>query len=311
MAASGKIVITCAVTGASFTPTMSPYLPYTPDQIVTDSLAAVKAGAAVIHIHGRDPKDGRPSSDPQLFREYAARIKAETDAVINMTTGGATGQTIKERLAVVRQLKPELCTCNLGTINYGGFPMIPKYQGKWEFDWEEPFLENTRREPFSSSFADIEYMLEYLQAETGARLEFEAYDVGHLYTLAYYLDLGLVKPPVLVQMVMNTLGGIGPDIDNVVFMKRTAERLLGDDCRLSILGGGRYQFDIVTVGAIIGCNVRVGLEDNLYLGKGQMAQNAEQVAKIRRILAELSREIATPSDVREMYALKGSDQVAF
>ncbi len=311
MAASGKIVITCAVTGASFTPTMSPYLPYTPDQIVTDSLAAVKAGAAVIHIHGRDPKDGRPSSDPELFREYAARIKAETDAVINMTTGGATGQTIKERLAVVHQLKPELCTCNLGTINYGGFPMIPKYQGKWEFDWEAPFLENTRREPFSSSFADIEYMLEYLQAETGARLEFEAYDVGHLYTLAYYLDLGLVKPPVLVQMVMNTLGGIGPDIDNVVFMKRTAERLLGDDCRLSILGGGRYQFDIVTVGAIIGCNVRVGLEDNLYLGKGQMAQNAEQVAKIRRILAELSREIAAPSDVREMYALKGSDQVAF
>ncbi len=311
MAASGKIVITCAVTGASFTPTMSPYLPYTPDQMVTDSLAAVKAGAAVIHIHGRDPKDGRPSSDPQLFREYAARIKAETDAVINMTTGGATGQTIKERLAVVHQLKPELCTCNLGTINYGGFPMIPKYQGKWEFDWEAPFLENTRREPFSSSFADIEYMLEYLQAETGARLEFEAYDVGHLYTLAYYLDLGLVKPPVLVQMVMNTLGGIGPDIDNVVFMKRTAERLLGDDCHLSILGGGRYQFDIVTVGAIIGCNVRVGLEDNLYLGKGQMAQNADQVAKIRRILAELSREIATPSDVREMYALKGSDQVAF
>lgn len=307
-----KVVITCAVTGASFTPTMSPYLPYTPDQIVADSIAAARAGAAIIHLHGRDPKDGRPSSNPELFREYAARIKAETDAVINMTTGGATGQTIEERLAVVRQLKPELCTCNLGTINYGGFPMIPKYQSQWKFDWEEPFLESTRRLPFTSSFADIEYMLNYLQEETGTRLEFEAYDVGHLYTLAYYADLGLVKPPIMVQMVMNTLGGIGPDIDNVVFMIRTAQRLLGNDCRFSVLGGGRYQFDIVTVGAIMGCNVRVGLEDNLYLGRGKLVEsNADHVAKIRRILDELSLEIATPAEARQMYALKGVDQVAF
>lgn len=312
MATNRKVIITCAVTGASFTPTMSPYLPYTPDQIVSDSLAAVEAGAAIIHLHGRDPQDGRPASDPQLFREYAARIKAESDAVINMTTGGATGQTIEERLAVVRQLKPELCTCNLGTLNYGGFPMIPKYQGRWKFEWEEPFLESTRHLPFTSSFADLEYMLRYLQDETGTRLEFEAYDVGHLYTLAYYLELGLVKPPILLQMVINTLGGIGPDIDNVVFMKRTAERLLGRDCHFSVLGGGRYQFDIVTVGAILGCNVRVGMEDNLYLSKGQLAvSNLDQVAKMRRILDELSLETATPDQVRAMYALKGGDQVAF
>jgi uncharacterized protein (DUF849 family) len=311
MASSHKTIITCAVTGASFTPTMSPKLPYTSDQIVTDSIAAVEAGAAIIHIHARHPGDGRPSSDPELFRDYATRIKATTDAVINMTTGGATGQTIDERLAVIRQLKPEMCTCNLGTMNYGGFPMIPKYQGKWKFDWEEPFLESTRREPFTSNFADIEYMLRYLQDETGTRLEFEAYDVGHLYTLAYYLNIGLVKPPILVQMVINTLGGIGPDVDNVVFMKRTAERLLGDDCRFSVLGGGRFQFDIVTVGAILGCNVRVGLEDNLYVSRGKLASNGDQVAKIRRILTELSREIATPAEVREMFALKGSEQVGF
>ncbi len=311
MASSQKTIITCAVTGASFTPTMSPHLPYTPDQIVADSLKAVEAGAAIIHIHARDPQNGYPSSDPELFREYATRIKAETEAVINMTTGGATGQTIDERLAVIRQLKPEMCTCNLGTMNYGGFPMIPKYEGQWKFDWEEPFLESTRTEPFASAFADIEYMLKYLQEETGTRLEFEAYDVGHLYTLAYYLNMGLVKPPIMVQMVINTLGGIGPDIDNVVFMKRTAERLLGDDCRFSVLGGGRFQFDLVTVGAILGCNVRVGLEDNLYLSRGKLATNADQVQKMRTILSELSREIATPAEAREMYGLKGAENVGF
>ncbi len=312
MASSQKTIITCAVTGASFTPTMSPYLPYTADQIVNDSLKAAQAGAAIIHIHARNAADGSPSSDPALFREYATRIAAESDVVINMTTGGATGQTIEERLAVVQQLKPEVCTCNLGTMNYGGFPMIPKYEDKWKFDWEEPFLESTRREPFSSSFADIEYMLKYLQNETGTRLEFEAYDVGHLYTLAYYANIGLVKPPILIQMVINTLGGIGPDIDNVVFMKRTAERLLGADCRFSVLGGGRHQFDIITVGAIMGCNVRVGMEDNLYLGKGQIAEsNADMVTKMRSILTGLSREIATPAEAREMYALKGAENVGF
>ena len=307
-----NIIITAAVTGASFTPTMSPYLPYKADHLIADSVAAAKAGAAIIHIHGRNAHDGSPTSDPEIFREYAAGIKAETDAVINMTTGGATGQTIEERLNVVRQLQPELCSCNLGTMNYGGFPMIPKYAGKWNFEWEEPFLESTRTEPFSSSFADIEYMLKFLQNETGTRLEFEAYDVGHLYTLAYYASLGLVQGPIMVQMVINTLGGIGPDIDNVVFMVRTAQRLLGDDAEISILGGGRYQFNLITVGAMMGCNVRVGMEDNLYIGKGELAKsNADYVAKARRIFDELSLSVATPAEARERFGLKGAAAVKF
>lgn len=307
-----KIIVTAAVTGASFTPSMSPHLPYKTDHVIADSIAAAKAGAAIIHIHGRNEHDGSPSSDPEVFGEYAAAIKAETNAVINMTTGGATGQSIDERLNVVRVLQPELCSCNLGTMNYGGFPMIPKYQGKWKFDWEEPFLESTRTEPFASSFADIEYMLKYLQNETGTRMEFEAYDVGHLYTLAYYANIGLVKPPIMVQMVINTLGGIGPDIDNVVFMVRTAQRLLGNDAEIAVLGGGRYQFDLITVGALMGCNVRVGMEDNLYIAKGKLAEsNADYVAKIRRIFDELSLQIATPEEARERFALKGAGNVRF
>ncbi len=309
---SKKIIITAAVTGASFTPTMSPHIPYKLDHMVADSVAAAKAGAAIIHIHARDPENGRPSSDPAIFKEYAAGITAESDAVINMTTGGATGQSIEERLNVIRQLQPELCSCNLGTMNYGGFPMIPKYSGNWKFDWEEDFLELTRTEPFASSFADIEYMLKYLQNETGTRMEFEAYDVGHLYTLAYYKQIGLVKSPIMVQMVMNTLGGIGPDIDNVVFMVRTAQRLLGEDVEIGILGGGRYQFNLITVGALMGCNVRVGMEDNLYISKGKLAEsNADYVHKARRIFDELSLEIATPAAARERFALKGSEQVKF
>ena len=307
-----KNIVTAAVTGASFTPTMNPHLPYKADHMIADSIAAVKAGAAIIHIHGRNAHDGSPTSDPEVFREVAVGIRAETDAVINMTTGGATGQTIEERLNVVRVLQPELCSCNLGTMNYGGFPMIPKYQGKWQHDWEEPFLESTRTEPFSSSFADIEYMLKFLQNETGTRMEFEAYDVGHLYTLAYYQSLGLVKTPIAVQMVINTLGGIGPDVDNVVFMVRTAERLLGEESEISVLGGGRYQFNLITVGALMGCNVRVGMEDNLYISKGQLAEsNAQYVEKVGRIFDELSLEMATSAEARERLGLKGGEAVRF
>ncbi len=307
-----KVIITAAVTGASFTPTMSPHIKFDPDEVVSDAIAAAQAGAAIIHIHARDPEDGRPSSDPDIFADYARRIKAESDAIINMTTGGATGQTIEERLNVVRILQPEMCSCNLGTMNYGGFPMIPKYEGKWQFDWEESFLESTRTEAFTSSFADIEYMLKFLQNETGTRLEFEAYDVGHLYTLAYYHHLGLVQAPIMVQMVMNTLGGIGPDIDNVVFMVRTAQRLFGPDVEISVLGGGRYQFDLITTGAIMGCNVRVGMEDNLYIGKGQLAEtNAQYVEKTKRIFQELSISIASAEDARQRFGLKGAANVNF
>lgn len=312
MAASRKVIITCAITGSSHTPTMSPYLPCTPDEIVADSIRAAEAGAAVIHLHARDPKDGRPTPDPEVFMQYLPRIKAATEAVISISTGGGTGMTVEERLQGVRRARPELCTLNLGTINYGGYPMIAKYQGRWKHDWEEPYLESTRREPFVSTFQDIEYMLTVVGPETGTRFEFEAYDVGHLYTLAHFLDRGLVKPPVFLQTIFGTLGGIGSDVDNLVFMRRTADRLFGGDYEWSVLGSGRYQFGLVTVGAIMGSHVRVGLEDNLYLGKGDLAKsNADQVRKIRAILESLSLEIATPSEARERLALKGKDQVAF
>jgi uncharacterized protein (DUF849 family) len=299
-----KRIITCAITGSSHTPTMSPFLPYTVEDVVGQSVAAARAGAAVIHLHARDPRDGHPTADPALFREYTDRIKAECEAIISLTTGGATGQTVDERLQVVRVLQPELCTCNLGTMNYGLYPMIPKYAGNWQFDWEEPYLASTRTEPFVSNYADIEYMLQTLTQETGVRFEFEAYDVGHLYTLAYFLDKGLVQPPIFLQFVMGTMGGIGAEVDNVVFMKRTADRLLGDEVQWSVLGSGRFQMNIVTVGAIMGSHVRVGLEDGLYLGKGQLAEsNAQQVSKIRRILEELSMEIATPEEARGILGL--------
>lgn len=312
MASRRKTIITCAVTGSSHTPTMSPHLPYKVDDIIQQSIEAHRAGAAVIHLHARNPQDGSPTADPEIFRAYLQGIKAETNAIIGLTTGGATGQSIEERLVPVRALQPELCTLNLGTINYGGFPMIPKYQRQWQFEWEEPYLESTRHEPFVSNFSDIEYMLKHLQQETGVRFEFEAYDVGHIYTLAYYMDIGLVQPPVFLQFVMATFGGIGPDVDHIVHMKRTADRLLGNDIQWSVLGGGRYQMNVVTVGAVMGSHVRVGLEDSIYLAKGQLAEsNAAQVRKIKRILDELSLETATSDEAREMLGLKGLDKVAF
>ncbi len=278
MAATRKVIITCAVTGSGHTPTMSPHLPFTVDDVVSDSVAAVEAGASVIHLHARDPRDGRPTPDPAVFLEYLKPIKAATDAVVSITTGGGTGMTVQERLQVIDVTRPELCTLNLGTMNYGGFPMIDRHRGSWRFDWEEPYLESTRHEPFVSTYADIEHMLRTVGPDTGARFEFEAYDVGHLYTLAYYLDLGLVTPPIFLQTIMGVMGGIGPDVDHLVHMKRTG----------------------------------VGLEDGLYRGKGRLARsNAEQVHKIRRILDELSLDVATPEETREILALKGLEQVGF
>jgi uncharacterized protein (DUF849 family) len=306
MAASKKTIITCAITGSSHTPTMSPHLPFTPDEIVRQSIDAARAGAAVVHLHARDPQDGSPSADPALFHEYMTRIKAESNVIISLTTGGATGQSIEQRLNVVRSLQPELCTCNLGTLNYGLYPMIPRYEGKWRFDWEKPYLESTRREPFVNNFSDIEYMLKTLTHETGSRFEFEAYDVGHLYTLATFMDQGLVQPPIFIQFVMGTMGGIGAEVvDNLVFLKRTADRLLGEDLQWSVLGSGRHQLNIVTAGAIMGSHVRVGLEDGLYLAKGKLAEsNAAQVRKIRHLLEELSLDVATADEARTLLALK-------
>jgi uncharacterized protein (DUF849 family) len=312
MSAPTGVIVTCAVTGGSHTPTMNSDIPITVEDHINQSVDAANEGAAVIHLHARDPEDGRPIADPGVFREYCSGIKERSDAVISITTGGATGQTIEERLNVIKVLKPELATCNLGTMNYGLFQMIPRYEGRWKHDWEEPFLEATKWQPFVNTFGDIEYMLRELAEETGCRFEFEAYDISHLYTLAYMRDLGIVQSPIFIQFVMGTFGGIGPDIENIVAMKTVADRLFGDDLEWSILGGGRFQFDIVTAGATLGGNVRVGLEDGLYLRKGKLAEsNAEQVAKMVRILGELSREVATPEETRERLGLKGLSAVGF
>ncbi len=307
----GKVILTCATSGSAHTPTMNTDIPVTPEEMIEDALAAAGAGAGVIHLHARDPEDGRPSADPGLFREYCAAIKERSDVVISITTGGASDQTVEERLRVIKELKPELATCNLGTMNYGLFQMIPKYEGRWKYDWEEPYLESTRDTPFVSRFSDIEYMLKVLAAETGCRFEFEAYDVGHLYTLAFYADQGLVPTPIFMQFVIGTLGGIGPDVENVFHMKEAAVRLFGNDIEWGVLGGGRAQFDLVTAAATMGGNVRVGLEDSIYLRKGKLATNTEQVEKIVRILDELSREPMSAAETRETLGLKGLDQVNF
>jgi 3,5-dioxohexanoate:acetyl-CoA acetone transferase len=310
--ASGKVILTCAITGSGHTPTMSPYLPYTIDDVVTQSIDAAEAGASIIHLHARDPRDGRPTPDPDVFMEYLSRIKAKSDVVLSVSSGGGTGMTVAQRLEGVLRARPELATLNMGSMNYGGFTMIDKYKGKWKFDWEEPYLEQTRRDPFLSTYTDIEYMLNVVGPETGARFECEAYDTSHLYTLAYYLDKGLVKPPIFVQTIFGTMGGIGTDVDHLVQMRRTADRLLGDAYEWSVLGAGRYQMGVVTAAAIMGAHVRVGLEDSLYLGKGELAtSNADQVRKIRGILEALSLEIATPDEARQILGLKGRDQVAF
>jgi uncharacterized protein (DUF849 family) len=291
---------------------MNTDMPVTVHEMVEQSVTAAEAGAAVIHLHARDPRDGQPSADPGLFREYCAKIKARCDAILSLTTGGGAGQSVDERLQVIRDLEPELATCNLGSMNYGLFQMIPRYEGRWKHDWEEPYLESTRHEPFISRFSDIEYMLTTLADETGCRFEFEAYDIGHLYTLAFFADQGLVTTPIFLQFVVGTLGGIGPAVENVFHMKEAAVRLFGDDLEWGILGGGRAQFDLITAGATLDGNVRVGLEDSIYLRKGRLAEsNAEQVDKIVRILAELSREPLNPAATREVLGLKGLDRVAF
>ena len=220
--------------------------------------------------------------------------------------------SVDDRLRVIYETKPELCTLNLGTFNYGSFPMIPKYAGTWKFDWEEPYLESTRTEPFVSTFADIELMLKDVRQQTGARFEYEAYDIGHLYTLAYYLEAGLVEPPIFLQTIMGVMGGIGAEVEHLAHMKSTADRLLGDSYEWSVLGAGRHQFNMITASAVMGSHVRVGLEDGLFIGRGQLAEsNAEQVAKIKRILTELSLDTATPEEARAILGLKGLDQVGW
>ncbi len=306
-----KVIITCAVTGSIHTPTMSPHIPITPDEVAADSIAAAEAGASILHLHARDPKDGRPTPDPAVFMQFLPRIKQATDAVVNITTGGGHGMTLQERLAAAIQASPEMTSLNMGSMNFGLFPMLDRYK-EWKHPWEKQHLENSRDFIFRNTFKDIEYVLKELGEGHGVRFEYECYDVGHLYNLAHFLDRGLVKPPLFVQTIFGILGGIGADHENMTHMKRIADKLFGDQYQWSILAAGRHQLSFVTQGAIMGGNVRVGLEDSLYAGKGKLAKsNAEQVKIIRDILANLSLDVATPKEARAMLNLKGGDRVKF
>jgi uncharacterized protein (DUF849 family) len=311
MARSGKVIITCAVTGSIHTPTMSPYLPLTPDEVAEQAIGAAEAGAAILHLHARDPKDGRPTPDPKVFMEFLPRIKQATKAVVNITTGGGHGMTLEERLAAPLRASPEMCSLNMGSMNFGLYPMLARYK-EFKYEWERTHLEMTRDFIFKNTYKDIEGVLKQLGEGHGTRFEFECYDVGHLYNLAHFLDRKLVQPPLFVQTIFGILGGIGPDPENVTHMKHIADKLFGDDYYWSILAGGRHQLPLITMGAIMGGNVRVGLEDSLYIGKGKLAKsNAEQVTRIRSILENLSLEIATADEARTMLALKGGDRVSF
>jgi uncharacterized protein (DUF849 family) len=307
-----KIVITCAVTGGIHTPTMSDALPYTADDIASQAIAAAEAGASILHLHARDPVDGSPSPSPDHFLQFLPRIKQATDAVINITTGGSLNMTVEQRLAAPLIAKPEMCSLNMGSMNFGIFPLADRYK-KWKFGWEEAYLRNTDDFIFRNTFRDIERILKLLGDDHGTRFEHECYDVGHLYSVAHFLDRGLIKPPFFVQMIFGILGGIGADLENMTFMKQTADRLFGDDAyHWSVLAAGRFQMPFATQALLLGGNVRVGLEDSLYIGRGELAvSNAQQVLKIRRIAEELGLEVATPAEARAMLALKGGDRVGF
>jgi uncharacterized protein (DUF849 family) len=290
---------------------MSPHLPITPDEIADESIGAWEAGASIIHLHARDPKDGSPTPSPEVFMEFLPRIKQSTDAVVNISTGGGHGMTVQERLAAAFKASPEMTSLNMGSMNFGLFPILDKMKN-FKHDWEPQYLENSRDFIFRNTFKDIEYILKELGEGHGTRFEFECYDIGHLYTLAHFLDRGLVKPPLFVQSIFGILGGIGADEENLMHAKRIADKLFGDQYQWSVLAAGRHQMNFVTMAAMLGGNVRVGLEDSLYISKGKLAEsNKEQVAKIRRIIEDLSLEVATPTEAREMLGLKGGDMVKF
>ncbi|HWD22772.1 MAG TPA: 3-keto-5-aminohexanoate cleavage protein [Burkholderiales bacterium] len=309
-APQGKVIITCAVTGSIHTPTMSPYLPVAPEEIAAGAIGAAQAGAAIVHLHARDPKDGRPSQDPELFRQFLPKIKAACDVVVNLTTGGAPTMSTEERLQPALRLKPEVASLNMGSMNFGLYEMLGRYK-EFKYDWEKPYLAGSDDRIFKNTFKDIAYILQSC-ADNDTRFEIECYDIGHLYTAAHFLDRRLVKPPLLIQSVFGIRGGIGPHPEDVMHMKRTADRLFGDAYYWSVLGAGRNQMFIAAMSAVMGGNVRVGLEDSLWLGRGQLAQsNAEQVAKARRILEELGFSVASPDEARAMLKLKGGRNVAF
>jgi uncharacterized protein (DUF849 family) len=305
----GKVIISCAITGAMHTPTMSEALPITPRQIAEESIAAAAAGAAIIHLHARNPETGQPTGDPDIFGQFLPVIHERTDAVINLTTGGSPAMTVVERLSAASRFQPEMCSLNMGTMNFAIFPAASKIRD-WKFSWERDYVVGSDDFVFRNTFRDIEYIIGSLSGG-GTKFEHECYDVGHLYSLAHFLDRGLVKPPFFIQMIFGILGGIGADLENLVFMKRTADRLFGANCyEWSVLAAGRHQMPFITQAALLGGNVRVGLEDSLFIERGRLAtSNAEQVRKIARILAEMGHEPATPAEARAILGLKGKTMV--
>jgi uncharacterized protein (DUF849 family) len=310
MRKSKKVIVSCAITGSIHTPTMTPHLPITPDQIASEAIAAAQAGAAILHLHARNPNDGSPSQDPEHFKLFLPRIKQSCGAVVNITTGGGLGMTLDQRLAAAMWAKPEVASMNMGSLNFNISGAAAKIR-EFKEEWERPYLERTKDFILSNTFTQIERGMTELSSN-GTRFEFECYDIGHLYNLAHFVDRGLVKAPFFVQGVFGILGGIAPEIEHLEHMRATADRLFGEDYYFSCLGAGRHQMPLATVNAIKGGHVRVGLEDSIYIGKGELAKsNADQVAKIVRILKELSLDIATPQEAREMLALKGADNVGF
>jgi uncharacterized protein (DUF849 family) len=310
MSADDKVIITCAVTGAIHTPSMSPYLPVTPEEIAQAAVGAAEAGAAIIHLHARDPETGKPDQTPEAFARFLPRIKQATNAVVNLTTGGAPYMTVEERVKPAATFKPEVASLNMGSMNFGLFPMLDRFKD-FKHDWEKKALEDSRDLVFRNTFKDIEYVLRLL-GDAGTRFEFECYDTAHLYNLANMLERGLVRPPLFVQTVFGILGGIGPHPEDVLHMKRTADRLFGKDYKWSVLGAGRNQLPIAAQAAAMGGHVRVGLEDSLWAGKGRLAEsNAQQVRMVRQIIEGLGRTIASADEARAILSLKGGDQVSF
>jgi uncharacterized protein (DUF849 family) len=310
MAKRPKTIITCAITGAIHTPTMSDALPFTANDIAAQAIAAAEAGASILHLHARRPADGGVTIDPDAFAAFLPRVKQATDAVVNISTGGSLKNTIEERIAPALQFSPEMCRLNMGSVNFRFHPLAKRYDN-WKYHWEKDYVENSNTYIFRNTFRDIQTEAETL-ALYRIKFEHECYDVGHLYNLRFCMDIGLFKAPIFIQFIFGILGGIGPEVDNLVFMKRTADRLFGEDYRWSVLGAGSAQMSLATTASQMGGNVRVGLEDSLFIGRGRLAaSNAEQVAKIRRIIEDLGCEVAAPEEAREILGLKGGDQVGF
>ena len=311
MRKKSKAIITCAITGSIHTPSMSPFLPVTADEIATQAVDAAKAGASILHLHAREPENGRPAASPDLYNAFLPRIKQGCDAIVNITTGGGQGMSIDDRLAAAERFSPEMTSLNMGSMNFGLYPMLNRYSD-FKHEWERQHLEGSKDYIFRNTFGDIEKILLRLGKGHGVRFEFECYDVGHLYTLAHFLDRKLVTPPLFVQTIFGILGGIGPDPQNVLTMRETAERLFGEQYHWSVLAAGRFQLPFCTMAATMGANVRVGLEDNLYLRKGQLApSNAALVAKMKHILEELSIDVANATEARAMLETKGAEKVGF